>query len=207
MIPKTESGYYPKWLGPPYWTASIDEAAQELVLTPHGRLRTETPVGSECPPLRIDLASGDVLTRTEELVPWFLSRYAFRVVSEEPIVKATTFKHLECVEGLEPIDFETLPKISLQTVLERRSSIKLPPYPALAKIARISGLLSIEVVITRSGSVLCARFLSGPPQLAVAVLRSALLWEFKPDQSPTAPPMVRGVISVRGHLEVGEPIS
>lgn len=206
ILPKTESNYYPKWIRSPYWTASINEGAQELVLTPHSQLREEIPAGSECPPLRIDLASGTVLTRTEELVPWFLSRYAFMVVSEEPIIKANTFKHLECGEGLELTDFETLPKISLQTVLDRRSSIKLPPYPALAKVAKISGLLSIEIVLTKSGSVLCARYISGPPQLAIAVLKSALLWKFKPDQTATAPPMVRGVISVRGHMEFGEPI-
>lgn len=207
MLPKTELGYFPKWLHAPYWTASIEEHSQELVLTPHSQLRPEIPANSECPPLRLDLATGNILTRPEELVPWFLSRYAFMVVSEEPGIPAGSFTQSACKDGLEPVDFETVPKISPQTVLDRRSSIKLPPYPVLAKVAKIRGLLSIELAISKSGSVICARYISGPPQLAPAVLKSALLWEFLPDRADSAPSLVRGIISVRGHFEIGEPSS
>ncbi|WP_316410848.1 energy transducer TonB [Mesoterricola sediminis] len=204
ILPRAELGYYPKWTHAPYWTASINEGPQELLLTPHGQLRPEIQPGTECPPLRIDLATGAVLTPHDELVPWFQSRYAFMVVPEEPAIKPTSFKHQECATGSETVDFESLPTISLQTVLDRRSLINLPPYPPLAKVARIVGLLSIEVAITNSGKVRCARYISGPPQLAISVLKSALMWEFKPDQCPGAPPMVRGMISVRGHFEIGE---
>src|SRR6185295_12287590 len=53
-----------------------------------------------------------------------------------------------------------------------------PAYPPLAKAARISGNVEVEVVIDQRGNVTDARAVSGHPLLKDAAVASARQWKF-----------------------------
>lgn len=55
-----------------------------------------------------------------------------------------------------------------------------PTYPPLAKAARISGVVKLEGVIARDGTVQQLRLLSGHPLLAQAALEAVARWRYTP---------------------------
>ncbi|MEW6130013.1 MAG: TonB family protein [Acidobacteriota bacterium] len=55
-----------------------------------------------------------------------------------------------------------------------------PAYPPLAKAARVSGAVVVEVTIDEAGKVIAARALSGHPMLKDAAVAAAQQWQFKP---------------------------
>jgi TonB family protein len=58
---------------------------------------------------------------------------------------------------------------------------KVPPvYPPIARAARVSGTVTIEITIDKSGHVRAAKAVSGPPMLVGAALDSVKQWVYKP---------------------------
>ena len=56
----------------------------------------------------------------------------------------------------------------------------VPTYPAVARAARVEGVVILEAVIDESGNVTSARVLRGDPLLAPAALDAVQQWKFKP---------------------------
>jgi periplasmic protein TonB len=75
-----------------------------------------------------------------------------------------------------------------QTTLRQSSGVQLamlihevkPPYPPLAKAARISGVVRLAAVIARDGTIRNLQLLSGPPMLVKAALDAVQQWRYKP---------------------------
>ncbi|MBI2687967.1 MAG: TonB family protein [Acidobacteria bacterium] len=59
------------------------------------------------------------------------------------------------------------------------SQIK-PTYPALAKQARISGLVKLEGIIAKDGTVQLLKVISGHPLLAPAAVEAVKQWRYRP---------------------------
>ncbi len=55
-----------------------------------------------------------------------------------------------------------------------------PVYPPLAKAARVEGTVRLEAVISRDGSILGLRVVSGHPLLVQAALSAVQQWVFRP---------------------------
>jgi len=55
-----------------------------------------------------------------------------------------------------------------------------PAYPALAKQARVQGIVRFEAAIGRDGRVSNLRLISGPPLLAQAALQAVQQWVYRP---------------------------
>ena len=55
-----------------------------------------------------------------------------------------------------------------------------PPYPAIARAARASGVVVVSVTVDESGKVISARGVSGHPLLINAAVQSAYGWRFSP---------------------------
>jgi protein TonB len=53
-----------------------------------------------------------------------------------------------------------------------------PPYPDLARAARIQGLVVVECTIDPSGRVVDARVITGPPLLQSAALDAVRRWRY-----------------------------
>lgn len=58
---------------------------------------------------------------------------------------------------------------------------KVPPvYPQKAKRARVQGTVRLEVVISKTGTVLSVRRISGHPLLVPAAMGAVKQWKYQP---------------------------
>ncbi len=69
-----------------------------------------------------------------------------------------------------------------------------PPYPAIARIAKIQGPVSVQVLIDEGGRVVSAKAMSGPPLLQAAAVQAAYRASFTPTLLSKQPVKVTGVI-------------
>ncbi|HEX8069968.1 MAG TPA: energy transducer TonB [Pyrinomonadaceae bacterium] len=71
----------------------------------------------------------------------------------------------------------------------------VPAYPALAKQARVSGVVTVEILVDESGRVISATATSGHPLLREAARAAALQARFSPTLLTGQPVKVSGVIT------------
>jgi len=74
-------------------------------------------------------------------------------------------------------------------------SLPKPPYPAIAKAARASGTVTVQVTIDETGKVISARAVGGHPLLQQAAVQAAYGARFSPTQLSGQPVKVTGVIT------------
>ncbi|HJQ67430.1 MAG TPA: TonB family protein [Blastocatellia bacterium] len=70
-----------------------------------------------------------------------------------------------------------------------------PTYPPLARAARVSGSVVVEVTVDEAGNVMSARAVSGHPLLKDAAVAAARGWKFTPTQLSGVPVKVIGTIT------------
>jgi TonB family protein len=89
------------------------------------------------------------------------------------------------------------PKIlKVSTVLNGRAiQLPKPPYPQLAKIAGVTGVVTVQVLIDESGRVLSAQAISGHPLLRSAAAQAARQARFSPTMLGDQAVKVSGVIT------------
>jgi TonB family protein len=88
--------------------------------------------------------------------------------------------------------------------LEQEATKKIEPvFPPIAKAARASGEVKVEVTIDKAGKVISARVLSGHPLLRDAALTAARQWEFKPTIVSGKPAKVSGILTFKFVLDGG----
>lgn len=75
-----------------------------------------------------------------------------------------------------------------------------PPYPALARMAGVSGVVVLAAVIGRDGRVEALRVVRGPALLAGAALRAVRRWRYRPTRLNGMPVSVRTAIRVAFRL-------
>ncbi|HEX8651113.1 MAG TPA: TonB family protein [Pyrinomonadaceae bacterium] len=74
-------------------------------------------------------------------------------------------------------------------------SLPKPPYPPVAKAARASGTVTVQVTIDENGNVISARAVSGHPLLQSAAVQAARSAKFSPTKLSGQPVKVTGVIT------------
>ena len=88
--------------------------------------------------------------------------------------------------------------------LDQEATKKIEPvFPPIAKAARASGEVKVEVTIDKAGRVISARVLSGHPLLRDAALTAARQWEFKPTIVSGKPAKVSGILTFKFVLDDG----
>ena len=55
-----------------------------------------------------------------------------------------------------------------------------PPYPAIAKTARVQGVVVIKAIISRDGAIEHAELLNGPALLTSAAMAAVRQWRYRP---------------------------
>jgi periplasmic protein TonB len=55
-----------------------------------------------------------------------------------------------------------------------------PVYPAIAKAARISGTVVLQATISKKGTIVDLRVVSGPPILQQAAIDAVKKWQYRP---------------------------
>jgi protein TonB len=76
-----------------------------------------------------------------------------------------------------------------------------PTYPAIARTARASGAVQIQVMISEEGRVISADVVSGHPLLREAALQAAKQWTFKPTELSGVPVKVQGILTFNFALQ------
>jgi protein TonB len=71
-----------------------------------------------------------------------------------------------------------------------------PVYPALAKAARVQGVVKFEVVIGKEGTIQNLRLIDGPPLLVEAALEAVEQWVYRPTLLNGAPVEVLTLIDI-----------
>jgi protein TonB len=55
-----------------------------------------------------------------------------------------------------------------------------PPYPPMAKMARVQGAVVLQALISKSGNIENLRVVSGHPMLVQAALDAVRQWRYRP---------------------------
>ncbi len=76
-----------------------------------------------------------------------------------------------------------------------------PSYLPLAKAARVSGRVDVQVLISEEGKVIEAEVVSSPPLLWEGALKAAKQWVFKPTELSGVPVKVKGVLGFNFTLQ------
>ena len=71
-----------------------------------------------------------------------------------------------------------------------------PVYPAEARRAKLEGIIALDVVIGRDGSVVSMRALNGPDVLARAAMDALRWWKFEPYRVNGEPAVVETTVAV-----------
>lgn len=79
-------------------------------------------------------------------------------------------------------------------------SLPKPAYPPVAKAARQTGTVTVQVTIDENGSVISARAVGGPPLLQAAAVQAAYGARFSPTKLSGQPVKVTGVITYNFQL-------
>ncbi|MGE0131402.1 MAG: energy transducer TonB [Blastocatellales bacterium] len=87
--------------------------------------------------------------------------------------------------------------VRLTSVLTQGRALRKvqPPYPAIARQARVQGSVQIQISISETGEVTEATLLSGHPLLRDAALQAARQWLFRPTELNGRPVRAVGVIT------------
>jgi protein TonB len=80
-------------------------------------------------------------------------------------------------------------------------SLPKPPYPQIARTARASGTVTVQVMIDENGNVVSASAVSGHPLLRAAAVQAARQARFTPTKLSGQPVKVSGVINYNFGLQ------
>lgn len=82
-----------------------------------------------------------------------------------------------------------------EVVLPKATNKPQPAYPAIARAARASGTVVVQVIVDEGGKVVAAQPVSGNPLLLAAAVQAARGWEFTPLVLDGKPVKAMGTIS------------
>jgi TonB family protein len=87
-------------------------------------------------------------------------------------------------------------------VLQGKAIKKVQPsYPPIARAAKASGDVQVQVTISEAGQVVEAAIVSGHPLLRDAVLQAARQWTFQPTELAGVPVKVQGILTFNFSLK------
>lgn len=124
-----------------------------------------------------------------------------RYSSGEPFVISepvrVTFGEPETALMKAPEGYEVRPMAPIAGgVLNGKAVSKpMPPYPAEAKAAGVSGIVAIQIVVSEDGAVESAKAISGHPLLQDAAVEAAKRAKFSPTRLSGQPVKVTGVVT------------
>ena len=107
-----------------------------------------------------------------------------------------TVVHMTEIPPPPPVIQKPAPQVLRKNVINGEAiELPKPPYPQLAKINGIHGMVSIQVLIDESGKVVSAHVLSGHALLTTEAVRAAYRARFSPTKIGDQPVKVSGTIT------------
>jgi TonB family protein len=177
----------------------IDEANGHLVLKVVSNGKSPWDDGAKFHELRIELATARPREPKRDLFP------QLRVVSSveagvAPERSNTSPSKPTCSSLEESFDSPEVVRIQSERLYGKAKERPLPPYPPLAKAARVESTIVVEVLVSKAGDVICARSLSGHALLKGAALGAVLKWKFEPIEVAGNPVKAVGTVALNFKL-------
>jgi TonB family protein len=108
-----------------------------------------------------------------------LSPSTVEIVVAEPPVETKPGEPV-CNAAEAKFEIADATRISSQQLRDKAKSLLRPGYPPMARAKHIEGQVIVEVLVSKTGDVICARTLIGDPLLREASLKVAKKWKFEP---------------------------
>jgi protein TonB len=86
-------------------------------------------------------------------------------------------------------------KVSEGVLVGKALHRQSPAYPAIAKAARVQGVVKVQILIDEDGQVISASAIEGHPLLRDASVQAARQWRFSPTLLSKEPVKVQGILS------------
>jgi TonB family protein len=96
---------------------------------------------------------------------------------------------------LKPMPKPLMKPVSGGVLNGQATDLPKPEYPEIARHARASGIVTVEVVIDETGKVVSARAVSGSPFLREAAVKAALRARFTPTKLSGQPVKIAGTVN------------
>jgi TonB family protein len=76
-----------------------------------------------------------------------------------------------------------------------------PPYPPVAKAAKVSGPVQVQILVNEAGEVIEAKAINGHPLLRDGAIQAARQWQFKPTEISSKAVKVQGILTFNFTLQ------
>ena len=108
------------------------------------------------------------------------------------LAREVAARYVELKSQLEAAARARMVKVDCDAICTRVISTPTPPYPAIARTARASGEVVVQIEIDEKGHVISATAFSGHPLLRAAAVQAALISTFSPLRASRVPVKVYG---------------
>lgn len=192
-LPRSVSSIW--WGGEHY----IDDANGLLVLKIVSNRKNLWEDGAKFHEMKIELATGRAVEPKRDLFPQLRVFGSVDVGVALKPPDASPAKPV-CSPAEEGFDSPEAVRIPSEQFYANVKEQPLPPYPAIAKAAHVESTVIVELLVSKTGEVICARSLSGHPLLRAAAVVAALKWKFKPVNISGNPAKVIGTVAINFKL-------
>jgi TonB family protein len=174
----------------------IDETNGHLVLKVVSNGKSSYDVAATFHDLKIELASGQPLEIRRDLFPQpkVIGTVSANFATESS--KASAFPgDSTCSSESKGFDSPGIVGLPSEQFFRKAIERPLPPYPAIAMVARAHGTVVIQILTSNIGDVICVRPMSGHPLFMRAALDAARKWKFEPFEVAGQNVMAAGTIA------------
>ena len=124
--------------------------------------------------LRIDLATAALLDPKRAIYP---TPHAYGTAVDGAPKRPYVQTSADCTAPYDPAD---VVRVDSRLLLARTVRGPLPEFPSVAARARLTMTVTVEVLVSESGGVLCTRNTAAPFGISAAAVAAARQWTFKP---------------------------
>ncbi len=144
--------------------------------------------------MKIELATGRPLESKRDLFPQ-LRVFGSVDAGTAPELSDASPGKPACASAEESFDSPEFVRVPSGQLYAKAKERPLPPYPLIAKAAHVQGTVIVEMLVSKTGGVICARSLSGHPLLRAVTMAAALKWKFEPIEVSGTPAKVVGTVA------------
>lgn len=177
----------------------IDDSSDLLVLKIISNRKSPWEDGATFRELKLELATGRTLEPKRDLFPQPRVFGSVDAGTTPELSQASPGKPI-CSAATDNFDSADAIRISSEQLYAKAKERPLPPYPVIAKAAHAEGTVIVEVLVSTSGNVICARSLSGHPLFRAASIAAVLKWKFEPVEAAGRSAKVVGTVAINFKL-------
>lgn len=193
-LPRSVSSIW--WGGEHY----IDDANGILILKVVANGKSYWEQDAKFHELKIELATGRPLESKRDLFPQLrVSSSVDAGIAPAPSDDGLPGKPA-CASAEENFDSPEFVHVPSEQLYVKAKERPLPRYPPLARAAQVQSTVIVEMLVSKTGDVICARSLSGHPLLRTAAITAVLKWKFEPLEVSGNPAKVVGTVAINFKL-------